>query len=108
MYVTCTAHAHLALRLFQVYNIYMAGRHLCSRRYREFAALHAQLKREFVDFNFPKMPGKWPFQLSEQQLDARRRGIEQYLEKGAPSFPLSKYNIIVLVVFLEFIISVCF
>lgn len=60
----------------------MAGRHLCSRRYREFAALHGQLKREFSDFNFPKMPGKWPFQLSEQQLDARRRGIEQYLEKG--------------------------
>ena len=44
--------------------------------------LNAQLKREFVDFNFPKIPGKWPFQLSEQQLDARRRGLEQYLEKG--------------------------
>ncbi|KAF5304391.1 hypothetical protein FQR65_LT18877 [Abscondita terminalis] len=32
-------------------------------------------------FNFPKLPGKWPFMLSEQQLDARRRGLEQYLEK---------------------------
>jgi len=28
------------------------------------------------------MPGKRLFQLSEQQLDARRRGLEQYLEKG--------------------------
>lgn len=27
------------------------------------------------------MPGKWPFTLSEQQLDARRRGLEQYLER---------------------------
>ncbi|XP_028036627.1 sorting nexin-27-like [Bombyx mandarina] len=32
-------------------------------------------------FNFPKLPGKWPFTLSEQQLDSRRRGLEQYLEK---------------------------
>lgn len=28
------------------------------------------------------MPGKKLFTLSEQQLDARRRGLEQYLEKG--------------------------
>jgi sorting nexin-27 len=61
----------------------MAGRHLCSRRYREFAVLHSQLKREFPDYTlFPKLPGKWPFTLSEQQLDSRRRGLEQYLEKG--------------------------
>lgn len=59
----------------------MAGRQLCSRRYREFSNLHAALKKEFSGFNFPKLPGKWPFQLSEQQLDARRRGLEQYLEK---------------------------
>ena len=59
----------------------MAGRHLCSRRYSEFDTLHSKLKREFVDFNFPKMPGKKLFQLTEQQLDARRRGLEQYLEK---------------------------
>ncbi|XP_063432781.1 sorting nexin-27-like isoform X1 [Mytilus trossulus] len=66
---------------FVVFNIYMAGRHLCSRRYREFDCLHNKLKREFPDFNFPKIPGKKLFQLSEQQLDARRRGLEQYLEK---------------------------
>ena len=72
----------LALILLQVFNIYMAGRHLCSRRYREFDNLHQNLKREFPDFTFPKLPGKKIFQLSEQQLDQRRRGLEQYLEKG--------------------------
>ncbi|XP_014228642.1 sorting nexin-27 [Trichogramma pretiosum] len=66
---------------YVVFNVHMAGRHLCSRRYREFAALHMALKKEFIGYNFPKLPGKWPFQLSEQQLDARRRGLEQYLEK---------------------------
>ncbi|XP_012242079.1 sorting nexin-27 isoform X1 [Bombus impatiens] len=66
---------------YVVFNVHMAGRHLCSRRYREFAALHMALKKEFIGFNFPKLPGKWPFQLSELQLDARRRGLEQYLEK---------------------------
>ncbi|XP_066994479.1 sorting nexin-27 isoform X1 [Anabrus simplex] len=66
---------------YVVFNIYMAGRHLCSRRYREFSNLHLNLKKEFIGFNFPKLPGKWPFTLSEQQLDARRRGLEQYLEK---------------------------
>lgn len=34
-----------------------------------------------LGFTFPKLPGKWPFNLSEQQLDARRRGLEQYLER---------------------------
>ncbi|KAF3839721.1 hypothetical protein F7725_018438 [Dissostichus mawsoni] len=59
----------------------MAGRQLCSKRYREFVILHQNLKREFANFTFPKLPGKWPFSLSEQQLDARRRGLEEYLEK---------------------------
>uniref|UniRef100_A0A673JGI1 Sorting nexin-27-like n=1 Tax=Sinocyclocheilus rhinocerous TaxID=307959 RepID=A0A673JGI1_9TELE len=66
---------------FVVYNVYMAGRQLCSKRYREFVILHQNLKREFANFAFPKLPGKWPFSLSEQQLDARRRGLEEYLEK---------------------------
>lgn len=68
--------------LCQVYNVYMAGRQLCSKRYREFVIVHQNLKREFANFAFPKLPGKWPFSLSEQQLDARRRGLEEYLEKG--------------------------
>jgi len=66
---------------FVVFNIYMAGRHLCSRRYREFVDLHNSLKQDFLGFNFPKLPGKWPFNLSDQQLDSRRRGLEQYLER---------------------------
>jgi len=66
---------------FVVFNIFMAGRLLCSRRYREFSNLHNNLKREYPDFQFPKLPGKWPFSFSDRQLDARRRGLEQYLEK---------------------------
>ncbi|XP_044762550.1 sorting nexin-27 [Coccinella septempunctata] len=66
---------------YVAFNIYMAGRHLCSRRYREFSKLHVDLKKEFLGFTFPKLPGKWPFTLSEQQLDARRRNLEQYLER---------------------------
>lgn len=84
-------------REYVAFNIHMAGRQLCHRRYREFVDLHASLKKEFVGFNFPKLPSKWPFQLSEQQLDARRRGLEQYLEKvryhvvGPPENCLSNY-----------------
>lgn len=62
------------------------GRHLCSRRYREFSSLHHQLKQEFPDFPFNPLPKKWPFKLSDQQLDARRRGLEQYLDKSNFSF----------------------
>ncbi|VDO67442.1 unnamed protein product [Heligmosomoides polygyrus] len=67
---------------FVVFNLYMAGRHLGSRRYSEFVELHQLLRREFVDFSFPKLPGKWPFTLSEQQLDSRRR-YGDYSEKFA-------------------------
>ncbi|KAI1301937.1 Sorting nexin-27 [Halotydeus destructor] len=66
---------------FVAFNIFMAGKHLCSRRYKEFSNLHNNLKRDFPDFQFPKLPGKWPFSLSDQQLDARRRGLEHYVEK---------------------------
>lgn len=66
---------------YVVFNVYIAGRLLCSRRYREFVDLHNGLKREFVGFNFPRLPGKWPFGMSDQQLDSRRRGLELYLER---------------------------
>merc|ERR1712013_154929 len=66
---------------FVVFNVFMAGRHLFSRKYREFVDLHNCLKREFIGFNFPRLPGKWPFALSEQQLDSRRRGLEIYLDR---------------------------
>jgi sorting nexin-27 len=59
----------------------MAGRHLGSRRYSEFVQLNKLLKDEFPDFEFPKLPRKWPFQLSDQQIDSRRRMLENYLEK---------------------------
>lgn len=35
-------------RSYVAFNVHMAGRHLCSRRYREFAALHQQLRKEFL------------------------------------------------------------
>ena len=41
-----------------------------------------QMKKEFQDFQFPKFPRKWPFHLSDQQLETRRRGLEMYLEEG--------------------------
>lgn len=37
---------------YVVFNIYMAGRQLCSRRYREFSNLHNNLKKEFVGKRF--------------------------------------------------------
>ena len=42
---------------------------------------HTQLKRQFGDFIFPKLPGKRPFALNETQVDTRRRGLEDYLDK---------------------------
>lgn len=66
---------------FTVFDINMAGRHLGSRRYSEFVQLNKLLKEEFPDFPFPKLPKKWPWKLSEQQLDSRRRMLEQYLER---------------------------
>ena len=41
-----------------------------------------QLKRQFSDFIFPKLPGKWPFALNDVQVDGRRRGLEDFLDKG--------------------------
>uniref|UniRef100_A0A183CFH9 Sorting nexin-27 n=1 Tax=Globodera pallida TaxID=36090 RepID=A0A183CFH9_GLOPA len=66
---------------FVAYSIHMAGRHLGSRRYSEFLQLNKLLKEEFPDFSLPKLPRKSLFRLSGQQLDGRRRMLEQYLEK---------------------------
>ena len=33
----------------------------------EFVDLHNDMKMEFVDYNFPKLPGKWPFGLNDQK-----------------------------------------
>ena len=45
-------------------------------------SLSLQLKRQFSDFIFPKLPGKRPFNLNDAQVDSRRRGLEDYMEKG--------------------------
>ncbi|XP_028416491.1 sorting nexin-27-like [Dendronephthya gigantea] len=66
---------------YAVFNIYVNDRHICSRRYKEFSNLNNELKKQFQDYDFPKFPGKWPFQLSEQQLDNRRKALELYLEQ---------------------------
>lgn len=70
-----------SLEKYTVFNIHMAGRQLGSRRYSEFVELHSALKRHFYDYSFPRLPGKRIFRLNEQELDQRRRGLEQYLEK---------------------------
>lgn len=54
--------------------------HLVMTKYDFFVCI--QLKRQFSDFLFPRLPGKWPFALSDAQVDARRRGLEDYMEKG--------------------------
>jgi len=64
-----------------VYNIHISGKFVCSRRYNEFSQLHNELKRHFSDYNFPRIPSKWPFSLNDQQLDSRRRGLEAYLDE---------------------------
>lgn len=63
------------------FNVFIGGRYLCCRRYKEFDVFHSLLKREFPDFSFPSIPSKWPFKLSEQQLESRRYGLEFYLER---------------------------
>lgn len=78
---------------FVVYNVYMAGRHLCSRRYNEFYELHERLKVDFADFGFPPFPGKSLFALNEKQLDKRRRELEQYLEKVCAVRPLAESDL---------------
>ena len=46
------------------------------------ADFQSQLKNTFPDFVRPSFPRKWPFSLNEQQLEVRRRGLEQFLETG--------------------------
>ena len=46
-----------------------------------------QLKRQFSDFIFPKLPGKRPFTLNDAQVDARRRSLEDFLDKGSYHTP---------------------
>eukprot|EP00949_MAST-11_sp_MAST-11-sp1_P004537 g4537.t1 len=60
---------------------------LCKRRYREFAAMHAELQRAWRDLTgrqprkFPELPGKTRLQtkLSEKVVESRKEGLQQYL-----------------------------
>ena len=65
---------------YVVYNIHIGSKFICARRYSDFSQLHNDLKKQFRDYPFPKFPSKWPFALSEQQLDSRRRNLESFLE----------------------------
>ena len=75
------------------FNVNVAGVHTCSRRYKEFDMFHSLLKQEFNDFSFPSFPKKWPFKLSDQQLEVRRKALENYLEKSKTIF-LNMHKII--------------
>uniref|UniRef100_A0AC35TNT7 Sorting nexin-27 n=1 Tax=Rhabditophanes sp. KR3021 TaxID=114890 RepID=A0AC35TNT7_9BILA len=66
---------------FVVFKIFMAGRHLSSRRYNDFVQVQKYLKEFYSDYEFPNLPSRWPFKLSESKLDARRRLLQSYLEK---------------------------
>lgn len=61
------------------YNVYIDGKFLCSHRYKNFHDLQVDLKNKFFQFDFPKFPGKWPFQLSQTQLEKRHKELEQWL-----------------------------
>jgi len=61
------------------FTVNLGSKRLCSKRYKEFDALHSLLKREFPDFTLPSFPKKWPFRLTDQQLEARRKALETYL-----------------------------
>lgn len=61
------------------YNVYLDGKFLCSHRYKAFFKLQVDLKNKFYQFEFPKFPGKWPFQLNQSQLEKRQKDLEQWL-----------------------------
>ena len=66
----------------QAYCIHYQGKLAVKRRYSEFLHVYEELMKIFNDFNFPKFPGKWPFQLSENQLEKRRIVLENFIQKS--------------------------
>ncbi|KAL1420952.1 hypothetical protein MTO96_004320 [Rhipicephalus appendiculatus] len=67
---------------FVVYNIYMAWEaSVFTTLSRVLGSPHEPQKGVSPTSPSPSCQGKWPFSLSDQQLDSRRRGLEQYLEK---------------------------
>lgn len=64
---------------YVVYVITVAGKEVAKRRYSEFLALYNELEKIFTDFEFPKFPGKWPFQMSDQQLEKRKNALNNFI-----------------------------
>ena len=62
-----------------VYNIHLNGEYICSRRYNEFNALHNELRRMFLRFDFPEFPKKWLFSNSSV-VEERRYQFDYYLK----------------------------
>jgi len=67
---------------YVVFNININGIYTCSKRYKEFDMFQSIMKQEFSEYTFPAFPKKWPFKLSEQQLENRRKSLENYLDKS--------------------------
>eukprot|EP00128_Syssomonas_multiformis_P013313 Colp12_sorted_trinity150504_noHs@16523 len=65
---------------FIEYNIFVNGRYCCSHRYSEFNTLRDELKVEVPQFVFNGFPRKWPFSLSQEQEEDRRKGLEAFMQ----------------------------
>ncbi len=64
---------------YVAYNIKLGNKRICSKRYKEFDVFNSLLKRELPDYTFPSFPKKWPFRLTDQQLESRRKTLETYM-----------------------------
>lgn len=70
------------IKISQVYVVTVAGKEVAKRRYSEFLTLYNELEKIFTDFEFPKFPGKWPFQMSDQQLEKRRNALNNFIRNS--------------------------
>lgn len=64
---------------YRSYSVNINGVLHCQLRYRQFLALHQQLRREFGG-TLPPFPPKKLFTLSDQEIEERRLHIEKYLQ----------------------------
>ena len=74
----------LSSKAYTVFNIYLDGDYVTSRRYSEFVTLHKRLKNRFRWFSFPPLPGKKLNGLlggavNRSGLEAREEGLREYL-----------------------------
>ena len=80
--LTLTSVLPPTLCLSQAYHIHFKSNLVVKRRYSEFLHLYEELMKIFTDFEYPKFPGKWPFQMSEVQLEKRRYLLETFIQKS--------------------------